>query len=88
MQTVKSFAQQTLEKLGQDPVDYLLLNAAIARNADDRPGPNGSQWCDSYIINHLCEFLDFNCSLVPGCCFDADVMFSAALSDASAAIEA
>ncbi|ROV91968.1 hypothetical protein VSDG_07627 [Cytospora chrysosperma] len=55
MQTVKSFAQQTLEKLGQDPVDYLLLNAAIARNADDRPGPNGSQWCDSYVINHLSQ---------------------------------
>lgn len=55
LQTVKSFAHQTLETLGQRPIDYLLLNAGIARDADDRPGPNGSQWCDSYIINHLCQ---------------------------------
>jgi NAD(P)-dependent dehydrogenase (short-subunit alcohol dehydrogenase family) len=54
LKTVKSFAQQTLDNLGQGPIDYLVLNAAMARKADDRPGPHGSQWSDSYVVNHLC----------------------------------
>lgn len=62
LQTVKSFAVQTLEKLGQVPLDYLLLNAAVARSADGGPGPNGSQWSHSYIVNHLCEY----CHTPPG----------------------
>lgn len=51
---VKTFAEKTLEKLGQDKIDYLLLNAAISKGAEE-PGPNGSKWCESYIVNHLCE---------------------------------
>lgn len=52
--TVKTFAHQALQKLGQDPIDYLLLNAGMARN-DDAPGPGPSRWSDSYVVNHLCE---------------------------------
>ncbi|KAK8071459.1 NAD(P)-binding protein [Apiospora hydei] len=52
--TVKSFAQQALQKLGQDPVDYLVLNAGMARN-DDAPGSGTSRWSDSYLVNHLSQ---------------------------------
>ncbi|KAH8786011.1 hypothetical protein F5883DRAFT_536674 [Diaporthe sp. PMI_573] len=55
LQTVKSFAHQTLRNLGQEPLDFLLLNAAIARSADGSPGPNGSQWSHSFIVNHLSQ---------------------------------
>ena len=64
LQTVKSFAHQTLKNLGQEPLDFLLLNAAIARSADGSPGPNGSQWSHSFIVNHLCEY----CHISPGYC--------------------
>lgn len=53
LKTVKSFAQQTLERLGQDKLDYLLLNAAIIKAAD-QPASYGSKWCQPYIVNHLC----------------------------------
>ncbi|KAK7432302.1 hypothetical protein QQZ08_001249 [Neonectria magnoliae] len=51
---VKSFAEQTLAKLGQSKVDYLLLNAGITNGAQE-PGPNGSKWCEAYIVNHLSQ---------------------------------
>lgn len=51
---VKSFAEQTLAKLGKSKIDYLLLNAAISNGATE-PGPNGSKWCESYIVNHLSQ---------------------------------
>lgn len=51
---VKTFAETTLEKLGQTKIDYLLLNAAISKGAEE-PGPNGSKWCESYIVNSLCK---------------------------------
>ncbi|KAH6984582.1 hypothetical protein BKA56DRAFT_671081 [Ilyonectria sp. MPI-CAGE-AT-0026] len=51
---VKSFAEQTLAKLGQTKIDYLLLNAAITNSAE-KPGPNGSKWCEAYIVNHLSQ---------------------------------
>jgi len=56
LKTVKSFAQQTLEKLGQDKIDYFMLNAAITNSAE-KPGSHGSKWCEAYIVNHLCEIL-------------------------------
>ncbi|KAK8099714.1 uncharacterized protein PG998_012955 [Apiospora kogelbergensis] len=55
--TVKAFARQVLQKLqqdGDDPIDYLLLNAAMARQ-DDAPGPGPSRWSDSYLVNHLSQ---------------------------------
>lgn len=51
---VKTFAQRTLEKLGQDKIDYLLLNAAISNGSQEK-GPHGSKWCESLIVNHFCE---------------------------------
>lgn len=54
LKTVKSFAQQTLEKLGRDRLDYFLLNAGMAKGASG-PGPHGSKWCEAYVVNHLCE---------------------------------
>ncbi|KPM40289.1 hypothetical protein AK830_g6278 [Neonectria ditissima] len=51
---VKSFAEQTLAKLGQSKIDYLLLNAGISNSAAE-PGPNGSKWCEAYIVNHLSQ---------------------------------
>ncbi|KAM5345857.1 hypothetical protein ACJ41O_011718 [Fusarium nematophilum] len=51
---VKSFAKQTLEKLGQDKIDYLLLNAAISNGAEG-PSPHGSRWCEAYVVNHLSQ---------------------------------
>lgn len=55
LKTVKSFAQQTLEKLGQNKLDYYLMNAGVAKGAQG-PGPHGSKWCEPYVVNHLCEF--------------------------------
>ena len=54
LRTVKSFAQQTLSKLGPSKIDYLLLNAASSRPAVD-VATNPSKWCESYVVNHLCE---------------------------------
>ncbi|KAI8963076.1 NAD(P)-binding protein [Daldinia sp. FL1419] len=54
LRTVKSFSQQTLDKLGQDKIDYLLLNAAIGKNSDG-PGPHGSKWSEPYLVNHLSQ---------------------------------
>ncbi|KAH8901937.1 NAD(P)-binding protein [Coniochaeta sp. PMI_546] len=54
LKTVKSFAQQTLDKLGQDKIDYLLLNAGATQGKDE-PEPREAKWCKSYIINHLSQ---------------------------------
>ncbi|KAH8650044.1 hypothetical protein BX600DRAFT_517262 [Xylariales sp. PMI_506] len=54
LRSVKSFAQQTLGKLDHDKVDILFLNAAIVKDASG-PGPHGSQWCDTYVVNHLSQ---------------------------------
>ncbi|CAJ2510952.1 Uu.00g065770.m01.CDS01 [Anthostomella pinea] len=56
MSTVKSFAQQTLEKLGQDKIDYLMLNAGTAmEKSTDGKGPFGSKWSETYLVNHLSQ---------------------------------
>jgi NAD(P)-dependent dehydrogenase (short-subunit alcohol dehydrogenase family) len=51
---IKTFAQQTLSKLGQDKLDVLFLNAGMTKAADG-PGPHGSKWCEPYVVNHLCK---------------------------------
>ncbi|KAI1871491.1 uncharacterized protein JN550_004485 [Neoarthrinium moseri] len=51
---VKSFAQQTLDRLEKDKIDVLFLNAGMAKGADG-PGPHGSQWCEAYVVNHLSQ---------------------------------
>jgi len=54
LKTVKQFAHRTLKELGSTKLDYLLLNAAMIKAASD-PGPNGSQWSESYVVNHLSQ---------------------------------
>lgn len=53
LKQVQIFAHRALEVLDQGKIDYLLLNAAIHGTADG-PGSHGSQWCEPYIVNHLC----------------------------------
>ncbi|KAH9892249.1 hypothetical protein F4778DRAFT_749912 [Xylariomycetidae sp. FL2044] len=54
LEGVKSFAQQALTQLGNDNLDFLLLNAALNKPAIG-PGPNGSKWCEAFIVNHLSQ---------------------------------
>ena len=50
LSSVKGFAQQTLEKLGQDKIDYFLQNAGIMKSAVPNPG---NKWCEGLIVNHF-----------------------------------
>ncbi|KAK5659951.1 hypothetical protein OQA88_13416 [Cercophora sp. LCS_1] len=52
--TVRTFADQALAALGQTPLDHLLLNAATS-NPATAPGPHGSKWSETYIVNHLSQ---------------------------------
>lgn len=52
---VRTFAQQALDKIGRDPVDYLVLNAGISDGAGDGPNPRGSRWCEAHVVNHLSQ---------------------------------
>ncbi|KAI1153528.1 hypothetical protein F4825DRAFT_414587 [Nemania diffusa] len=56
MNSVKTFAHQTLEKLGTGPIDYLMLNAGTAMNKKvAETGPHGSKWIEPYLVNHLSQ---------------------------------
>lgn len=52
LKSVQSFATQALSELGQNNLDLLFLVAGSLNSADG-PGPHGSQWCESYVTNHL-----------------------------------
>ncbi|CAG7994353.1 unnamed protein product [Penicillium salamii] len=54
LKSVKAFAAQALTELGQNNLDLLFLVAGSLNNADG-PGPYGSQWCESYVTNHLSQ---------------------------------
>ncbi|RYP52055.1 hypothetical protein DL768_002738 [Monosporascus sp. mg162] len=54
LKNVKTFAQQTLDSLGETNIDYLFLNAAMHKDANG-PGPHGSKWSESYLVNHLSQ---------------------------------
>lgn len=54
VRNVKPFAQQTLAKLGQTGINYLLLNAAVIKNTE-QPALNNSKWCESLVVNHIGE---------------------------------
>lgn len=57
MKSVKTFSQQTLEKLGSKPINYLMLNAATAYSKKvAETGPHGSKWIEAYLVNHLCAY--------------------------------
>ncbi|KAJ7132315.1 hypothetical protein C8R44DRAFT_698749 [Mycena epipterygia] len=52
LKSVKTFALQTLEELGHDKLDYLMLNAAVMLEVKDA---DGSKWCEDYVVNHLSQ---------------------------------
>lgn len=52
LKNVRSFAQQVLKQT--DKIDYLVLNAALTKAANE-DGINGSNWCETYLVNHLCK---------------------------------
>jgi len=54
LKTVKSFAQQTLDTLTHEKIDYLLLNAGATQGVE-QAGERQSKWCESYVINHLSQ---------------------------------
>jgi len=53
IKNVKPFAQQSLQRLGETKIDYLLLNAGLAKDAET----NGfhPKWCEGYVVNHLSQ---------------------------------
>jgi len=51
---VKRFTKQVLDKVGNEKVDYFLMNAALRKHANE-PGPYGSKWCEPLIVNHLSQ---------------------------------
>lgn len=53
LKTVKSFAEQALNKLGNDKLDYLMLNAGMTEPPGTKSS-EGSKWSDSFVVNHLC----------------------------------
>ncbi|KAI0536182.1 hypothetical protein GGR58DRAFT_476130 [Xylaria digitata] len=56
MKTVKVFSQKTLEELGTNPIDYLMLNAGTAMTKKPaEKGPYGSKWIEPYLVNHLSQ---------------------------------
>ena len=54
--SVQLFAQQALSQVGSNKLDYLFLNAGMLDDARG-PGPNGSEWCEGYVVNHLGEYI-------------------------------
>ncbi|RYP09864.1 hypothetical protein DL764_000998 [Monosporascus ibericus] len=54
LKNVKTFAQQTLDTLGEANIDYLFLNAGMFTVVNG-PGPHGSKWSETYLVNHLSQ---------------------------------
>ncbi|GLI71929.1 hypothetical protein PoHVEF18_000096 [Penicillium ochrochloron] len=54
LRSVQVFVQKALAQLGRHKIDYLFLAAGTLDDANG-PGPNGSQWCDGYVVNHLAQ---------------------------------
>ncbi|KAJ5318615.1 hypothetical protein N7476_005035 [Penicillium atrosanguineum] len=54
LNTVKTFSSKVLEILGRDNIDFLYMNAALAKDAT-LPTPNGSKWCEALVVNHTSQ---------------------------------
>ncbi|KAJ5141014.1 hypothetical protein N7448_004422 [Penicillium atrosanguineum] len=54
LKSVQHFAQQALSQLASNKLDYLFLNAGMLDDASGL-GPNGSEWCEGYVVNHLAQ---------------------------------
>ena len=50
---VKSFAQQSLDKVGSDNIDYLFLNAGMIQAKGGKATP-GCKWNETAMTNHFC----------------------------------
>ncbi|KAF7314690.1 hypothetical protein MKEN_00942900 [Mycena kentingensis (nom. inval.)] len=53
LSSVQAFASKTLDILGSQSLDYLLLNAAHTYPADVKS--KYGDWCDQYIVNHISQ---------------------------------
>ncbi|PHH90215.1 hypothetical protein CDD83_4220 [Cordyceps sp. RAO-2017] len=54
IQGVRGFARQALDKVGQDKIDYLLLNAGMIKSADEK-APYKAKWCEAAMVNHFSQ---------------------------------
>jgi hypothetical protein len=54
LRDINSFASQVLAKVGEEKLEYLLLNAGMAKSAL-KVGNIQSKWCEAYAVNHLCR---------------------------------
>lgn len=52
LRSVRAFADRARDALGAARLDFLFLNAGLAKAG---PGPHGSPWCEAFLVNHLCE---------------------------------
>lgn len=52
LKEAKSFAQATLEKIGDAKIDFLLLNAGISMPAV--ANSRGYKWCETAVVNVFC----------------------------------
>lgn len=55
LSNTKAFAQQALEKLSQQKLDYVLLNAGITDPAGKEKKSPGRKWCEAFVVNHLSQ---------------------------------
>lgn len=51
---MKKFANQTIEHLGTNKLDYLMLNAAVMVGAT-APAINGSKYNEQWMVNHFAQ---------------------------------
>ncbi|KAM3550514.1 hypothetical protein MY1884_008208 [Beauveria asiatica] len=50
----RTFAEATLDTIGDAKIDYLFLNAGITKPA--LVNPRGYRWCESAVVNHVAQF--------------------------------
>ncbi|KAM3539289.1 hypothetical protein ARSEF1564_007785 [Beauveria bassiana] len=50
----RTFAEATLDAIGDAKIDYLFLNAGITKPAV--VNPRGYRWCESAVVNHVAQF--------------------------------
>lgn len=54
LKAVKVAAGKILDLLGDDSIGLLMLNAGMAKKPAG-PGPHGSKWSETYLVNHLSQ---------------------------------
>ncbi|PHH72544.1 hypothetical protein CDD82_5924 [Ophiocordyceps australis] len=54
LSTVKTFACQALDQLGGHAIDYLIMNAGISKDVEDK-SLLGYKWCETVIVNHFSQ---------------------------------